>query len=315
MSEYYNPDALIVDEQKTTPNIVDHDFFPNSYENLYNECNQKYILVCEENKELISIREKLINDIANSHNENQTLEQQLLAMNERIANEETDSQTDNLAQCENKINELVQTLDIEQEKRNRTEQAMSVLKCKYEFILSECERLTGELFNTQIYSNNKSLMKQNAILLEDNTNLTNELYDTKKQLHNLTQQLKFIDIEHKLLLEYHDKFKKDTTQRIYDLKTNFGLLADDAKRNVDNTTDEEEEEEEEEDEVEEDADEELNLLKKVPLRVFIDNNGVKKLLVNGKHYKMKNQNIDVKNGTEVQKEYDVLYNTYVVKKK
>ena len=136
MSEYYNPDALIVDEQKATPNIVDHDFFSNSYENLYNECNQKYILVREENKELKFIREKLINDITNSHNENQILEQQLLAMNERIANEETDSQTDNLAQCENKINELVQTLDIEQEKRNRTEQAMSVLKCKYEFVFS-----------------------------------------------------------------------------------------------------------------------------------------------------------------------------------
>lgn len=140
--------------------------------------------------------------------------------------------TDSLEKYKNKLTEKNANIQTLIEKQNISEQENLILKHKYNFIKNEYDRLTEELFNVKIYNNNNnSLTEQNNILLNDNTTLTNDLYDAKKLIHILTQKLKFSNIEHTVLSEYHDKYKKESEQTIQNLKIIFGLVNDEPKVN------------------------------------------------------------------------------------
>ena len=214
---------------------------------------------------------------------------------------------DNSEKLKNKLISQKQELHIINDKYTNIEKENKILKQKYEFIKNEYNRLREESFNTKIYNNNKSLLEQNNILVLDNKTLINELYDAKKENQNLTQKLKFNEIEHDILTKYHNKYKEDTNQQIYNLELNFGLVFE---QNIDDEIENNTDVNEETDENEySDVETEQNI------SVFIDTKGIKKMLLNGKNYKLINQNIDIKNKNQLQKEYMLLHNKYLPKKK
>ena len=241
-----------------------------------------------------------------------TLEEICFNQNIKIAELENDCEhlreinsNDYSEKLKNKLISKKQELHIIIDKHTNIEKENKILKQKYEFIKNEYNRLREESFNTKIYNNNKSLLEQNNILVLDNKTLINELFDAKKENQNLTQKLKFNEIEHDILSEYHNKYKEDTAKQIYNLELNFGLVSEqDIDDELENNNDVNEEPEETE-ETEETED----------VSVFIDTKGIKKMLLNGKNYKLINQNIDIKNKNQLQKEYMLLYNKYLPKKK
>ena len=214
---------------------------------------------------------------------------------------------DYLEKLKNKLISKKQELHIIINKHTNIEKENKILKLKYEFIKNEYNHLREESFNTKIYNNNKSLLEQNNILVLDNKTLINELYDAKKENQNLTLKLKFNEIEHDILTKYHNKYKEDTNQQIYNLELNFGLVSElDIDDEIEYNNDVNEETEENE---YSDAEPEQNI------SAFIDTKGIKKILLNGKNYKLINQNIDIKNKIQLQKEYMLLHNKYLPKKK
>jgi hypothetical protein len=199
---------------------------------LYDELYKNYNEQCDTNREILKTQSILEAEIA------QLQMDQMVKQNMSDPKNEFTKQiqilTDSLEKYKNKLTEKNMNIERLIEEQNRSDQQNQILKHKYNFVKNEYDRLTDELFNVKIYNNdNKSLLEQNNILLDANTKLTNDLYDEKKVSQILTQKLKFVNIEHSVLSEYHDKYKKDTEQKIYNLKLNFGLINVDLDADLD----------------------------------------------------------------------------------
>lgn len=306
-------------------NYCDNDFENSIKTQLNNETNDEtndktndesnYEGNNEENDE-IKEDKKVLNDILlmNKIIEKQELEknkllkqiEQLKNVNLELTNNSNDKLVLELEKYKNKLNhesELNHNLVL---KFSELEKSYTILSHKYDYIKSEYEKMSEELTSSDTKNKVLSLTKQNEILLENNISMSNELCDVRKEIYSLTRKLKFLDIDYKILSDFHNKYKLDTEEKINTLKKKFGLFTLN-----DDLSESENEESHESEDTNESTDEDIVIQNKIS--VFVDNKGIKKMIINGKNYKITNQNIDLKNAKELQKEFDNLYKKYVKK--
>jgi hypothetical protein len=266
-----------------------------TYEELKDEI--KYL------KGVIEMHENLVDEtIAKLEVENTKLEDKIKKLEFELNNQTgcERSLLEKLEEHKNKLNQKDLVIQEITSKYNSLEQEHKLLVHKYEYIKSQYDKFSNEDVNAKIFNNVKSLTKQNKILLENNNVLSEKLFNTKKNNLELVQKLDFLAIDYKILSEYHEKYKLDTTNTINVMKEKFGLLVVDTNETEDDVDCEDEDS---------DTESEVNIAQKIS--VFTDNKGIKKMIINGKNYKLTNQNIDFKNVPALQKEYEILYKKYV----